>query len=741
MEATDWSWGALIFDMDNDGRRDIFVANGIYQDLTDQDYLNFISDQETKRMIITKEGVDFKRLIDSIPVRPVPNYAFHNQGFTGGMARIPRFENMAEDWGFDQKTFSNGSAYGDLDGDGDLDLVINNVNMPAMLYRSEVTTKRADHHWIEFELEGQGANPFAIGTKLVLFAGEDRYYLEHMPMRGFQSTMDYTLHTGLGDHAQLDSLIAYWPDGRQTLRRAVDTDQKLTLRQAEANAKGLPLPQPQEPTEPIFAAEEESPLGFVHEESSFSDFDRDRLLYHMRSTEGPCVALADVNGDGRVDVYLGGAKRQPGQLKLQQRDGTFRSVQEELFAADAVAEETDALFFDANGDRRPDLYVVSGGNELPNSSTGLGDRLYLNQGGGRFAKSDQVLPAGRFESTSCVDAADVDSDGDLDLFVGTRMKPFAYGQPVNGYLLRNDGQGNFSNVTAEVAPELIDLGLITDARWGDLDGDGDPDLTVVGEWMAIEVFLNEAGQLSRHTEAAGLARSQGWWTCLEPADLDGDGDLDFVVGNHGLNSRFEASDSLPIYLYLNDFDDNGRDDPIMCRYESGKLLPYARLGDLTKQMPVLKRRYLRFSSYVGQEMDQIFSEEKLASALRLEARQLASVMLINDGQGHFVQRELPLEAQVAPLYGILADDFDRDGLTDLLLGGNLHHVKPEMGRYDASYGLMLKGLGQGVFDVRLPRQTGMRLEGEVRDLAALPWRGKSAVLVVRNDDEAQIFTY
>ncbi len=741
VEATDWSWGALIYDMDNDGLRDIFVANGIYQDLTDQDYLNFVSDNETKRMIITRDGVDFKRLIDSIPVRPQQNYAYQNQGFAGESQRIPQFKNRAEEWGFDEKTFSNGSAYADLDLDGDLDLVINNVNMPASIYRSNVTQQHPERNWVGFSLSGEKSNPFAIGTKLLAFAGDQRFYMEHMPMRGFQSTMDYRLHLGLGKIDKLDSLYIQWPD--LSISRISDVPLNQYIRYDQSLTSKSEVSWPTTSTEtPIFKAASAIP-GFRHQESRYSDFDRNRLIYQMRSSEGPCIASADVNGDKLEDLYLGGAKGQAGQLLIRTGSGPddWRVSNAALFETDKLAEDVDAIFFDANGDGFNDLYVASGGVELPSSSSGLRDRLYINDGKGNFTKSPQTLPSNPYESSGCVAASDYDGDGDEDLFVGARIKPFTYGVPVNGFLLLNDGSGTYQNETERFAPELNELGMITDAKWADLDADGDQDLIVIGEWMAIEVFMNENGHLKRQTQEAGLGRSQGWWTCLEPADVDGDGDMDFVVGNHGLNSRFEASDSLPIMMYVNDFDSNGQLDPVMCHYENGKLVPYVRLHDLLTQMPILKRKYLRFSSYVDKSMSQIFDPKLLELATVWEAREMGSVLLLNDGQGHFEMQRLPAEAQVSSIYGILPGDFDQDGTIDILLGGNLNEVKPEMGRQDANYGLMLRGIGEGEFQAMMPAETGFRLEGAVRGMAAVKGTGVPLVIVARNNDAVQIFTY
>ncbi len=738
VEATDWSWGALMCDLDNDGLRDLFVANGIYQDITDLDYLNFIADEETKKAIITREGVDFQALIDSIPVRPVPNYAFQNQGNL-------QFKNKAEAWGLAQPSHSNGSAYGDLDNDGDLDLVVNNVNMPAFVYRNEATLKRPEHHYLRFELRGTGQNTYALGTKIFARRGDRFFYHEHMPMRGFQSTMDYRPHIGLGKVDRLDTVRVRWPDGRELVLTDVPADQTLVLDQAadESLPASKPLlPQPAE-GKPVFTevlAEEW--VDFVHKENPFIDFNRDPLLYHMRSAEGPRLAAGDCNGDGREDLYLCGAKDQPGQLFVQQADGRFRAWPQPVIAADSLSEDTDATFFDADGDGDLDLYVASGGNEFPPSSSALLDRLYLNDGRGRFTKDPQPLPSSvSFVSSGCVAAADYDGDGDQDLFVGARLQPFLYGVPVDGYLLVNDGRGNFATLPSSQAPTLEKLGMITDASWVDVDGDQDLDLVVVGEWMAVEILLNEGGKLTRHTEAAGLGQSQGWWTCVQVGDLDGDGDMDLLLGNYGKNTRFNLSSEEPLVMYINDFDQNGSPEQILCHYEGGKLLPFVRQPELVGQMPGMKKKYLRFSQYVDQTVEEVFGAEALAQAVRVEARTLASCVAINQGDGRFELRELPMAAQLAPMYGLLIEDVDGDGAQDLLMGGNFHRAKPEVGRYDASYGLWLRGDGQGNFATVPARASGLRFEGEARDLRSLPTRNGRLLLVARNDDRLQVYRY
>jgi len=731
VEATDWSWGALIFDMDNDGWKDIFVANGIAGDLTNQDYIQFFSDENIIKEIIKGDKVDYQKLIDAIPSNKIANYAFANN-------RDFSFTNKAAEWGLDTPSFSNGAAYGDLDNDGDAELVVNNVNMEAFVYENRASELHPENHYIKFELQGEGKNPFAFGTKITIKHGKHQFYVEQMPVRGFESTVDPRPHVGVGPLAQLDSIIVAWPDGKQTLLTNVATDTVLHL--AQANGQQPMAAGDSGHTSALFekVANSESALPYIHQENPFVDFDRERLLFHMLSTEGPNMAKADVNNDGLADCFIGGAKNSPGALFIQLPNGKFQQRPQPDFEKDKASEDMDACFFDADGDGDQDLYVASGGNEFSSVSSALLDRLYLNDGIGNFRKSPEALPFQKFESTGAVKAADYDQDGDIDLFVATRLKTLQYGAAGNAYLLQNDGKGRFLEVSGTDAPEFRNLGMVTDAQWQDIDQDGDLDLIVVGDWMPITLFSNDAGKFSL-VNAAGLVKSDGWWNVIKPADFNNDGKIDFVLGNHGLNSRFKASKEKPVTLYLNDFDNNGTAEQIVSIYFGEEAYPLVLRHDLVMQMPYLKKKYLKYESYKDQKVQDIFTAEALKNAVTKKVHQLKSVVLINKGGFEFEVRELPVEAQFSPIYGIITADFDGDGKEDILTGGNLHNVKPEVGRYDASYGLLLTGNGDGSFRAVPSTESGIRLSGEVRDFKMMKVGKENWLIVVKNDAPLEVF--
>jgi hypothetical protein len=733
VSATDWSWGALIMDLDNDGLKDIYEANGIYKDLTDQDYIQYFSNRDMVMSIVSGNNVDYKTLIDAIPSVKIPNYAFKN---SGGF----RFQNMAAEWGLDEPSFSNGAAYGDLDNDGDLDLVVNNINMPMFIYRNETDHKLPENHYLKIILKGDAGNTSAVGARVTVINDGKYIYLEQMPMRGYLSTVDHRPNLGLGPLAVIDSLIIQWPDDRTTVLTGVKADQTLTLWQKDAEIKRINIPDLNKGGNTLFInAGSENLIDFVHQENDFNDFEREPLIYHMMSTEGPRMCRGDVNGDGLDDIYICGAKEQPGELFLQAEKGSFVSVEKLLFERDRISEETDCAMFDADGDGDLDLYIACGGNEFPESSSALSDRLYFNNGKGNFVKSQQVLPAGNYESTSCVEPEDFDNDGDIDLFVGIRLKPFLYGVPVNGYLLENDGKGVFTNITQRIAPGLINSGMIRDMLWADVDGDKDKDIVIAGDWMPIRVFINENGKFRENSDPFSAEKTDGWWNCLTSADFDADGDIDFIAGNHGLNSRFRATPEKPVSMYVNDFDLNGTVEQIICSYDGDKMYPLALKHDLTKQIPALGAKYPTYENYMDQQITDIFTAEQLENSVALNVFITETSLFLNDGAGNFKRSLLPVEVQFSPVYAAETGDFNGDGRIDILLGGNLYNVKPEVGRYDASYGSLLLGDGKGGFTNVPARVSGFRLEGEVRDIMEVNTADGRLMVVARSNGPLQVF--
>ena len=730
VEATDWSWAALFFDFDNNGQKDIYIANGIYKDLTDLDYLKFISDQETIKKIITKDKVDFKSLIDAMPSNRIPNYAF----VPSGNPSVFAFEDKASEFGLGEPSHSNGSAYGDLDNDGDLDLVVNNVNMPVFIYENHSNELKPDNNFLSVILKGEGNNTFGVGARVEVKTENSTYYSEQMPIKGFESTMDHRLSFGLGLDSIVTSIKVFWPNGKTSNRNNVEVNQLLEISQSGAEFE---KPETSEPEiQPVFSEANVEGLEFNHVENTFVDFDRERLTYHMLSTEGPSSCKADLNGDGKDDIYIGGAKNQSGVLLLSSVSG-YKEVVISDFEADKASEDMDSKFLDVDGDGDLDLLVASGGNEYSISSPEFKDRLYLNNGNASFEKSNGAFPD-IFESTSTIEPSDYDNDGDMDLFIGIRTKVFNYGLRVSSYLLENDGNGNFIDVTKRKASDLIEIGMVTDAIWSDYNQDGTDDLVVVGEWMPIRFFTNIGGKLKEETIDYQLDSTNGWWNTIEASDLNKDGKPDFIIGNHGLNSRFRASKSAPLNMYVNDFDLNGTREQIIAYYKNGKEYPFVLKHDLEMQIPDIKKRYLKYDQYKTQTIDSIFSEDQISNSDLLQVFKLESSLLLSNNSGGYSIQSLPLKAQLSPMYAISTSDFNKDGHTDILLGGNLYNVKPEVGRYDANFGVFLKGNSDGDFISTSSAESGIKIFGEIRDFQLL---GDDLLIVVRNNKSILTYKY
>lgn len=724
LERTDWSWGPVFVDFDLDGDKDLAITNGFLKDTQDKDFI-----KESNKLASKQEGtLTFDQVNSLLPSTRLPNYIFSNEGDF-------KFEKRSKEWGFDFSGYSNGIAYSDLDNDGDVDLVVNNINDVAMVYENSASQQKLGNYLI-VDLDGPEGNRNGIGAKVTLKYGGQVQYQEFHPVHGFQSSCLQALHFGVGSKPDIDLVEVVWPDGRKEVRTNVPTNSRITFYH---NTAGQEPPAPEESAEPFLKdITSDWAATFLHRENEFDDYKRELLLPHKESQHGPKVISGDVDGDGREDMYLCGAMGQAGVLYKQVADAVFQMAGGNAFLGEVASEDVGGAFFDADQDGDQDLYVVSGSNEYLQGAAELEDRLYINDGQGNFSRDKTMLPSIR-ESGGCVAPCDYDGDGDVDLFVGTRQVPGKYPFHTKSYLLENDN-GKFVDVTATKGKPLADAGMVSTAVWTDLDGDKQQELILAGEWTPIRYYDVEGGRLVEKTESAGFDKRTGWWNKVVATDIDGDGDTDLVAGNLGLNYKYRASDKEPFQVYCHDFDENGTLDIVLGYYNSGECFPVRGRQCSSEQMPNIAQKFPTYEAFGEAQIKDVYGSS-LDEAFKLEATDFASYVIRNEGDGSFAWMPLPTRAQFAPIQGIVAEDFTGDGNVDLLIGGNWYVAEVETGRADAGIGYLLEGNGSGQFKAISPSESGFFAWGDVRDLALVEvGEGRPPVVVVGNNNApAQIF--
>jgi hypothetical protein len=728
--ATDWSWAALWTDFDNDGWKDLFISNGIPKRLNDMDYVNYVSNDELREKIRINhvEEKDFA-LLEKFPQIKLPNKFYLNKE----EARFTDAGNMVKN---NPKTYSNGAAYADFDNDGDLDMIVNNIDEPALIYKNLSNDGAVKKSFIELRLKGDSSNINAIGAKVIVFAKNEIRTYEKYPVHGFQGSMEVPLHIGL-DKTNVDSILVIWPNNSyEKISYVMDSILNIPYKPGLSKFKYESLTNKVDPTiRKAVDITNESGLLLLHEENPFNEFDREPLIPFMTSREGPGLAVGDINGDKLDDVFVGSSKTKKSSLFIQQANGKFIRSDQPAIDSDSTYEDVDAAIIDVNGDKFNDLVVASGGNEYYGPSEFLLPRVYLNDGKGSLNKLNEAFDKSILLTASCVVPYDFTGDGTIDLFIGGRAVPNEYGTIPQSYLLKNDVKGKFTDVTDQYSKELSKVGFVKHAEWSDLDKDGDKDLIISLEWGGLVAFVNNKGKF----EKKYLTDKKGWWNFTLPIDVDGDGDLDLIAGNLGLNNRLKASDQHPVRLYYNDFDGNGKKEQVLTYYLGGKEIPFASKDELVKQIPELKKKYLYAEDFAKASLDDIFKKEKLESAEILTANYFSNIILINNGNWNFTLKELPWLAQLTPYRDAAITDVNGDSRPDILLTGNFYHSSIQMGEYDADYGTVLVNKGGGNFTCNT--LNGFAIKGEVRHVRKIDLANKEAFILARNNDSLKVISF